>query len=178
MLELVSKVSSATGSAMRAATSSVFAKKSSMYRSGYTCGFFARLPCFASHLAALATKLPLRPVLGIYLVLIASLAAGCASRAGTGAVVGGAVGAGAGAAIGSASNNTGAGAAIGGATGAVAGAVIGNARDQAEASSKEQYEFMRRQEEELKRQQRELEDLKRQKYHDDYFRSRYPEGEK
>ena len=48
---------------MRAATSSCFAKKSSMYRSGYTCGFFARLPRFASHLAALATKLLLRPVL-------------------------------------------------------------------------------------------------------------------
>ena len=30
-----------------ATTSSCLAKKSSMYLSGYTCGFFARIPCLA-----------------------------------------------------------------------------------------------------------------------------------
>jgi hypothetical protein len=34
---------------------------------------------------------------------------------------------------------------------------------------------MRRQEEERRRQERELQDLKRQKYHDQYLRSRYPQ---
>jgi hypothetical protein len=62
-LELVSKVSSASVDDMRAATSSNFAKKSSVYLSGYTSGCFARFPRLASHLANLATKLLLRPVL-------------------------------------------------------------------------------------------------------------------
>jgi membrane-bound lytic murein transglycosylase B len=48
---------------MRAATSSNFAKKSSVYLSGYTSGFFPRFPRLASHLFNLATKLFLRPVL-------------------------------------------------------------------------------------------------------------------
>jgi hypothetical protein len=62
-LELVSKVSSAAVDDMRAATSSNFAKESSVYLSGYTSGFFARFPRLAWHLANLATKLLLRPVL-------------------------------------------------------------------------------------------------------------------
>jgi osmotically inducible lipoprotein OsmB len=101
---------------------------------------------------------------------------GCSRRSATGAAIGGGVGAGAGAAIGSASGNTGTGAAIGGTVGAVSGAAIGEVRDRSEAASKEQQEFMRRQKEMLHKQQRELEDLKRQKFHDEYFRSRYPEG--
>jgi hypothetical protein len=101
---------------------------------------------------------------------------GCSRRTATGAAIGGGVGAGAGAAIGSASGNTGTGAVIGGAVGAASGAVIGDVRDSSEAASKEQREFIRRQKEMLNKQQRELEDLKRQKFHDEYFRSRYPEG--
>lgn len=110
------------------------------------------------------------------LVTLLSLPTGCTRRTATGAALGGAVGAGTGAAIGSASGNTGTGAAIGGAVGAISGAAIGDVRDRAEGSSKEQDEFIRRQEEMMKKQQRELEDLKRQKYHDEYFRSRYPQG--
>jgi osmotically inducible lipoprotein OsmB len=110
------------------------------------------------------------------LIALISLPTACSRRTGTGAAVGGAVGAGTGAAIGSASGNTGTGAAIGGAVGAISGAAIGDVRDRAEGSSKEQDEFIRRQQEEMKKQQRELEDLKRQKYHDEYFRSRYPQS--
>jgi hypothetical protein len=62
-LEPVSKISSAPVDEMRAATSLNFAKKSSVYLSGYTSGFFARFPRLASHLFNLATKLFLRPVL-------------------------------------------------------------------------------------------------------------------
>jgi hypothetical protein len=62
-LELVSKVSSASVDDMRAATSSNLSKKSSVYLGGYTSGCFARFPRLASHLANLATKLLLRPVL-------------------------------------------------------------------------------------------------------------------
>jgi hypothetical protein len=63
VIEPVSKISSAAVDEMRAATSSNFAKKSSVYLSGYTCGFFPRFPRLASHLVNLATKLFLRPVL-------------------------------------------------------------------------------------------------------------------
>jgi cytochrome c-type biogenesis protein CcmH len=66
-LELVSKVSSASVDDMRAATSSNFAKQSSVYLRGYTSGCFARFPRLASHLANLATKLFLRPVLVVFL---------------------------------------------------------------------------------------------------------------
>lgn len=107
-----------------------------------------------------------------------STATGCAPRDSyttTGAVAGTAVGAGAGAAIGSASGNIGTGAAVGAAVGALSGAAIGDVRDDAEAATKNQDEFMRRQEEERKKQDRELQDLQRQKYHDGYFRSRYPQ---
>jgi hypothetical protein len=62
-LELVSKASAASVDDIRAATSSNFAKKSSVYLSGYTSSCFARFPLLASHLANLATKLLLRPVL-------------------------------------------------------------------------------------------------------------------
>ena len=41
-------------------------------------------------------------------------------------------------------------------------------------SSTEQEEFIIRQREEMRKQERELEDLKRQRYHDEYLRSRYP----
>ncbi len=63
LIELVSKVSSASVDDMRAATSSNFAQQSSVYLRGYTSGCFARFPRLASHLANLATKLLLRPVL-------------------------------------------------------------------------------------------------------------------
>lgn len=111
--------------------------------------------------------------------LITGALLGCAPRDSyttTGAIAGTAVGAGAGAAIGSASGNTGTGAAVGAAVGAISGAAIGDVRDGAEGATKQQDAFMRRQEEERKKQDRELQDLKRQKYHDDYFRSRYPQA--
>jgi hypothetical protein len=48
LLELVSKVSSASVDDMRAAISSNFAKQSSVYLSGYTSGCFARFPRLVS----------------------------------------------------------------------------------------------------------------------------------
>lgn len=115
-------------------------------------------------------------IIAATLFALTSLPTACSRRTATGAAVGTAVGAGAGAAIGSASGNTGTGAAVGGAVGAISGAAIGDVRDRAVSASKEQDAFLKRQEEERKKQQRELEDLKRQKYHDEYFRSRYPQG--
>lgn len=55
--------------------------------------------------------------------------------------------------------------------------VVGNtgakAQKGAEISTKEQSEFIERQKEEMRKQERELQDLRRQKFHDDYFRSQY-----
>lgn len=42
-----------------------------------------------------------------------------------------------------------------------------------EISTAEQREFIERQKEEMRKQERELQDLRRQKFHDDYFRSQY-----
>ncbi|MEY4701642.1 MAG: hypothetical protein RL326_1829 [Pseudomonadota bacterium] len=42
-----------------------------------------------------------------------------------------------------------------------------------EVSTKEQREFIERQKEEMRKQERELQDLRRQKFQDDYFRSQY-----
>ena len=117
-------------------------------------------------------------LLTICLVTLALPHLGCAPRDSyttTGTIAGAAVGAGAGAAIGSASGNTGTGAVVGTAVGALSGAAIGDVRDDAEMATKQQDAFMKRQEEERKKQDRELQDLKRQKYHDDYLRSRYPQ---
>lgn len=108
--------------------------------------------------------------------LLAVGATACGPRhqgAATGAAIGGAVGAGTGAAIGSASNNTGTGALVGGAVGAATGAIVGDVHDQSKVSTEEQDSFIARQKEEMERQERELEDLRRQKLHDDYYRSQY-----
>lgn len=116
--------------------------------------------------------------LSLYAFLITATLPACAPRDSyttTGAIAGTAVGAGAGAAIGSASGNVGTGAAVGAAVGALSGAAIGDVRDEAEGATKQQDAFMRRQEEERKKQERELQDLKRQKYHDQYLKSRYPQ---
>jgi ribosomal protein L19E len=59
-------------------------------------------------------------------------------------------------------------------TSTIKGSYIGDTRDTADARVKEQEEFIERQQEELRKQERELEDLKRQKYHNDYLKSRYP----
>jgi hypothetical protein len=58
---------------------------------------------------------------------------------------------------------------------AVTGKRIGtiDEKTEDEKSEKEQKAFMARQKEELQRQQNELDDLKRQKFQDDYFRSQY-----
>ncbi len=48
-----------------------------------------------------------------------------------------------------------------------------NAKSGTEITTKEQREFIERQKEEMRKQERELEDLRRQKFHDDYFRSQY-----
>lgn len=42
------------------------------------------------------------------------------------------------------------------------------------AQEGERKQFMKRQEEKMAEQKRQVEDLKRQKYQDDYYRSRYP----
>jgi hypothetical protein len=42
-----------------------------------------------------------------------------------------------------------------------------------EIATTEQREFIERQKEEMRKQERELQDLRRQKFHDDYFRSQY-----
>ena len=42
-----------------------------------------------------------------------------------------------------------------------------------EISTTEQREFIERQKEEMRKQERELQDLRRQKFHDDYYRSQY-----
>jgi|694.fasta_scaffold78080_2 osmotically inducible lipoprotein OsmB len=111
-------------------------------------------------------------------VAAALLIAGCFQSPTEGAVVGGAIGAGTGAAIGSASGNAGYGAAIGGTAGAVAGAAIGSGKDDTKkASEKEQQDFMRRQAEAMQKQQDELDDLRRQRYHDEYLRQEYEVGE-
>jgi NH3-dependent NAD+ synthetase len=47
------------------------------------------------------------------------------------------------------------------------------AEDQAKKKDSDQDLFIERQREELRRQAQEIEDLKRQKYHDEYYRSRY-----
>ena len=47
------------------------------------------------------------------------------------------------------------------------------AKGSSEISTKEQREFIERQKEEMRKQERELQDLRRQKFHDDYFRSQY-----
>jgi len=57
VLEPISKIPPAAADDMRAATSSHFPKKSSVYLKGYASGFSARFPRLASHLLILATKL-------------------------------------------------------------------------------------------------------------------------
>jgi hypothetical protein len=67
----------------------------------------------------------------------------------------------------------------GGAEGASLQAVTGKAigtvdeKTEDEKTVNEQKAFMARQQEELRRQQRDLQDLKRQQYQDDYYRSQY-----
>jgi hypothetical protein len=63
----------------------------------------------------------------------------------------------------------------GAALNAVTGKRIGtiDEKTEDEKSEKEQKAFMARQQEEMQRQQNELDDIKRQKFQDDYFRSQY-----
>lgn len=58
---------------------------------------------------------------------------------------------------------------------AVTGKSIGtiDEKTEDEKTEKEQKAFMARQQEEMRRQQQELQDLKRQQYQDDYYRSQY-----
>lgn len=101
---------------------------------------------------------------------------GCGTRnAGltTGAIAGTAIGAGTGAAIGNQSGNAGTGAAIGGATGAAIGAVVGSELDKPSPETKVEDAMIAKQKKLIAEQQRELDDLRRQKFHDDYFRDRY-----
>jgi hypothetical protein len=46
-------------------------------------------------------------------------------------------------------------------------------KSDSEISTTEQREFIERQKEEMRKQERELQDLRRQKFQDDYFRSQY-----
>jgi uncharacterized protein YcfJ len=119
-------------------------------------------------------------VLILAITQITTTVIGCGPRntnAATGAVVGGALGAGGGAAIGSASGNTGRGAVSGAAVGAITGAAIGSIRDSAEIDTEQQDAFMKKQDQMRRKQDRELEDLKRQRYYNDYMKSRYPQAE-
>lgn len=47
------------------------------------------------------------------------------------------------------------------------------AKSGSEVTTKEQREFIERQKEEMRKQERELQDLRRQKFQDDYFRSQH-----
>ncbi len=134
--------------------------------------FLTTLRCLVLHTASLVS---ITLVIGSC-VIGACVIGGCGpahEHAATDAAIGGAVGAGAGAAIGSASGNIANGAVIGGATGAITGGIIGNSRDTAEANTKEQDEFIIRQQKAMEKQQDELDDLRRQKYQDEYYRERY-----
>jgi hypothetical protein len=93
-----------------------------------------------------------------------------------GTLVGSGVGAGAGTAIGNASGNTATGAAVGAITGAAIGAAVGDTADQSGARTKEMDEFILRQQQEKERQEKELQDLKRQQFHDGYYKHRYQGG--
>ncbi|MFN4896691.1 MAG: hypothetical protein ACK5GN_00240 [Pseudomonadota bacterium] len=88
-VEPVSKISSAPVEEMRAATSSNLAKKSSVYLSGYTCGFFARFPRLASYPFNLATKLVLVLILTTTLTALAGCMGGQGSTDGGSAADGG-----------------------------------------------------------------------------------------
>ena len=104
------------------------------------------------------------------------LAVGCGpgnENLALGSAAGGVVGAGAGAVIGNQAGRAGTGAAIGGASGALIGGSIGAVRDEAEKKTSEEDRFIERQKAEMRKQGQEVEDLRRQKFHDDYFRSRY-----
>jgi hypothetical protein len=50
-------------------------------------------------------------------------------------------------------------------------------RDSAEIDTEQQDAFMKKQDQVRRQQDRELEDLKRQRYYDDYMKSRYPRAE-
>jgi hypothetical protein len=50
------------------------------------------------------------------------------------------------------------------------------AGDLAAATDEERQAFLKRQQEKLEEQQRQVEDMRRQKFYDDYYRSRYPSG--
>jgi hypothetical protein len=116
-------------------------------------------------------------------VLVALSVSACSTtgRPEAGAIGGGALGAGVGGVIGNQSGNAGPGAAIGAGVGAVSGAVVGDAIDEEERRNAERDALLIRQEQELKRQQRELEDLRRQRYHDNklkkYLRQHGAESE-
>jgi hypothetical protein len=49
-----------------------------------------------------------------------------------------------------------------------------DSQSQLEPETTEEERFIKRQKAELEKQAKEIEDLKRQKYHDDYLRTRYP----
>ena len=119
-----------------------------------------------------------RPACLLYIssFLVLSSLAACGpgnENAALGAGVGAAVGAGGGAIIGNQAGSSTNGALIGGAAGAVVGAAVGSARDEAEKKTTEEDRFIERQKLEAERQRREVEDLRRQQFHDDYYRSRY-----
>jgi uncharacterized protein YcfJ len=92
-------------------------------------------------------------------------------------MTGGVIGAGAGGVVGNQAGRSATGAAVGGTAGALIGGSIGATRDEAEKKTAEEDRFIERQKNEMRKQGQEVEDLRRQKYHDDYFRSRYPSPE-
>ncbi len=80
IIEPISKVCSATDADIGAASSSAFTEKSSMYLSGYTSGFSARLPRLTPNLSILAANRLLRWVLVFFTLLVSGCAAGSGDK--------------------------------------------------------------------------------------------------
>ena len=114
----------------------------------------------------------------LFLISLAVLS-GCwnaGPNAAAGIAGGAVVGAGTGAIIGNQSGSASEGALVGGVGGAVDGGALGASRDAGEKATAAEDEFIARQKLEMEKQKKEVEDLQRQKYHDDYYRSRYQNG--
>ena len=65
---------------------------------------------------------------------------------------------------------------LGATAGTSAGATTGPSTDAPKANEEEEKSFMIRQAEKMKKQQDELDDLRRQRYHDEYLRQQYDVG--
>lgn len=95
----------------------------------------------------------------------------CSNNAATGAGVGAAVGGGTGAIIGHQSGHGGEGALVGAGVGALAGGTVGAAvPEDGDSQTADLDEVIRLQKKEMERQSQEVEDMERQRWHDDHYR--------